>query len=168
MTDAGRALKAENAKVIAGGQSLGPMLNLRLARPAALVGVTGIGGMQDIRAEGDKIFIGAGVTHARVEDGDSPVDLPPMMRHVARAIAYRAVRNKGTIGGSLAHADPAADWITTMTALDADLVIAKGRKTRRVGMVDFMHGAYRTALQPAEIIAGVEISKAMSRRPLGL
>ncbi|AKI02216.1 aerobic-type carbon monoxide dehydrogenase, middle subunit CoxM/CutM-like protein [Hoeflea sp. IMCC20628] len=160
---ASKALGAHNSKVIAGGQSLGPMMNLRLARPSALVGLTHLDELRFIRRDGDTIIIGAGVTHARIEDGDSDIELPLMLRHVARNIAYRAVRNKGTIGGSLAHADPAADWVTAMTAIDAVLVISKaGSKPRREPMAGFMQGAYRTKLQPGEIITSVEIPAAMS------
>lgn len=163
LVDAVTALGADNAKVISGGQSLGPMLNLRLARPSALVGLAHLDDLRSVRMDGDTLFIGAGVTHARIEDGDCDIELPEMLRHVARNIAYRAVRNRGTVGGSLAHADPAADWVTTMTALDAVLVITRGRgKPRREPMVGFMQGAYRTKLQPGEIITGVEIPAAMT------
>jgi carbon-monoxide dehydrogenase medium subunit len=162
LAEAAKGLDADNAKVIAGGQSLGPMLNLRLARPSTLVGLAHLDELRSIRLDGDTLIIGAGVTHARIEDGDSNVPLPSMLRHVARNIAYRAVRNKGTVGGSIAHADPAADWITAMTALDAVLVITAGReKARREPMTGFMQGAYRTKLQPGEIITGVELSAAM-------
>ncbi|MBE3640194.1 FAD binding domain-containing protein [Mangrovicoccus algicola] len=156
------ALLAAGAKPLAGGQSLGPMLNLRLARPDRLAGLAAIPALAGIREEAGIIRIGAAVTHARIEDGDSPVALPPALRQVARGIAYRAVRNRGTIGGSLAHADPAADWITTLTALGAQVVIrdATGGE-RRAALPGFMPGAYRTALGPAEIIAAVEIPAAL-------
>ncbi|WP_323779628.1 FAD binding domain-containing protein [Leisingera sp.] len=154
-----QALKT-GAKVLAGGQSLGPMLNLRLARPEALVNVSALPGMIDICEKSDKLCIGAGVTHARIEDGKDDVSLPPMMRHVARGIAYRAVRNKGTIGGSLAHADPAADWLTAMTALDAAVIIREaGGKERSVPISAFMLGAYRTVLDSSELLIRVEIRK---------
>ncbi|TYC61747.1 carbon monoxide dehydrogenase [Rhodobacterales bacterium] len=168
LTEISSALDADNAKLIAGGQSLGPMLNLRLARPSTLIGLSHLTELRSVRLDGATLFIGAGVTHAQIEDGDSDVDLPPMLRHVARNIAYRAVRNKGTLGGSLAHADPAADWVTAMTVLDAVLVIANGReKKRREPMSGFMEGAYRTKLQPGEIIVGVEISAAMGEAHWG-
>ncbi|WP_108261856.1 FAD binding domain-containing protein [Mangrovicoccus ximenensis] len=155
-------LLSPEAKLIAGGQSLGPMLNLRLARPARLVGLSAIRALGEIREQDGMIVLGAAVTHARIEDGDSPVPLPPMLRHVARGIAYRAVRNRGTIGGSLAHADPAADWITALTALGARVVLRSAAGTeRRVAMPGFVRGAYRTALSPDEIIAAVEIPAAM-------
>ncbi|WP_172327936.1 xanthine dehydrogenase family protein subunit M [Mangrovicoccus sp. HB161399] len=160
--DAVAGLLSPEAKVIAGGQSLGPMLNLRLARPARLVGLGAVASLRDIREENGMIVLGAAVSHARIEDGDSPVALPPMLRHVARGIAYRAVRNRGTIGGSLAHADPAADWIAALTALGAQIVLRSAAGTdRRVAMPGFVQGAYRTALGPDEIIAAVEVPAAM-------
>lgn len=153
---------ATGGKAMGGGQSLGPMLNLRLARPDSVVGLSAIPGMTDIREERGKIILGAGVTHARIEDNDCAIDLPPMLRHVARGIAYRAVRNRGTVGGSIAHADPAADWISAMTALDAELVLQDGTgKQRRIAVAGFMLGAYRTQLAPGEIITSVEIRSQM-------
>lgn len=156
--DAIAKLAHDDTKVIAGGQSLGPMMNLRLARPGNLIDLTAIPVMKDIRIDGDSLLIGAGVTHARIEDGDTPVALPPMMRSVAANIAYRAVRNRGTIGGSLAHADPAADWVSTMTALDAQLHLLGADGARRVvAMSGFMDSAYRTALTANEIIEVIAI-----------
>ena len=147
---------AEGAKLVAGAQSLGPMLNLRLARPSRLIA--------EITVEKDRMRIGAAVTHARIEDGEVPAGTPAMLRHVACNIAYRAVRNRGTVGGSLAHADPAADWITTMTALAADVEAVKsgrgGKLSRRsIPMEGFMTGAYRTALAPDEMIAAVSVPR---------
>ena len=161
---ASKALETDGSKIIAGGQSIGPMLNLRLVRPTTLIGVTQLEELQKIQITGDTLSIGAAVTHASIEDGIAGVELPPMMRHVARSIAYRAVRNKGTLGGSLAHADPAADWVTTMTALGAQLVIKNSRgKSRREPMSSFMRGAYRTGLQQGECITAVEMPVAMGQ-----
>jgi carbon-monoxide dehydrogenase medium subunit len=105
----GEAVKAiassDGAKLIAGGQSLGPMLNLRLARPRLLVDISRIDALQQIESRRDSLWIGAATTHARLED-----EADGMLQAVAGGIAYRSVRNRGTIGGSMAHADPAADW----------------------------------------------------------
>ena len=104
------------AKPIAGGQSLGPMLNLRLARPPRLVDISGVEELRHIKDCGAFVRFGAAVTHARIEDeAGAYAGVAPLAR-VARGIAYRAVRNRGTIGGSLAHADPAADWMTALMA----------------------------------------------------
>ena len=106
-----------DAKVLAGGQTLGPMLNLRLAQPALLVDITRIPELAARHEDGDAITIGATVTHAAIEDGRVPDPTGGFLARVARGIAYRAVRTRGTIGGSLAHADPAADWLACLAAL---------------------------------------------------
>jgi carbon-monoxide dehydrogenase medium subunit len=157
-------LPDRDARILAGGQSIGPMLNLRLARPDHLVEISGLPGLTDIRETDTHVEIGAGVTHARIEDGDVPDPIAGMLRHVAGGIAYRAVRNRGTIGGSLCHADPAADWVTAMTVLAADMVIATpGGAVREVAMGEFMLGGYRTALAPGEIVTAVRIPRYSER-----
>ena len=100
------------AKIMAGGQSLGPMLNLRLASPERIVDITAIEELKQADIGGDELVLGACVTHADIED-DRVADVTGgAMRAVAANIAYRAVRNRGTIGGSLSHADPSADWLS--------------------------------------------------------
>ena len=146
-------------KLISGGQSLGPMLNLRLARPARLVDVTALPGLGDVRRTDSHVEIGAAVTHARIEDGEVPDPIAGMLRHVAAGIAYRAVRNKGTIGGSLCHADPAADWVTAMTALGAVLVVRGSTGAREIAMAGFMLGAYRTAMAEDEVLTTIRIPR---------
>src|SRR5690554_880534 len=112
-------------KPMGGGQSLGPMLNLRLVRPNLLIDVSGIDELRGLAAQPDGFRIGGAITHAEVEDGaldallESSPSLAAMLRYVAGTIAYRAIRNRGTLAGSLAHADPAADWVLAMSALDA-------------------------------------------------
>jgi len=109
------------AKFIAGGQSLGPMLNLRLAQPDLLIDLTGIAELKLIAETPDALTIGACITHADVEDGRVPDVTRGALRSLASGIAYRAVRNRGTIGGSVSHADPAADWIAGLAALGASV-----------------------------------------------
>jgi aerobic carbon-monoxide dehydrogenase medium subunit len=99
-----------NAKIFAGGQSLGPMLNLRLARPGRLVDIRHLSELRAVHADSKFFSIGSTLTHAEIEDGAIEDFTRGLLPFVARGIAYRAVRNRGTIGGSLAHADPAADW----------------------------------------------------------
>ena len=159
---AASALLAEavdGAKPIAGGQSLGPMLNLRLARPSALVDVSRASDMRTARDEGDAIFYGGAVTHAEIEDGDVPDATPGWLAAVARRIAYRAVRNRGTIAGSLVHADPAADWVNVLTALGAHVVVARGSAVRTVALCDFFTGPFATVLAHDEVVAGVRVLK---------
>lgn len=146
-------LARPDAKALGGGQSLGPMLNLRLARPAILVDVKHLRGVTE---GADWVRLGAATTHAEIEDGAVPDPTGGLMRHVARGIAYRAVRQRGTLGGSLAHADPAADWPSVMAALGAIIITGTGR---RLSAETFMTAPFTTALRPGEIIAEVEIPR---------
>jgi len=151
------------ARPVAGAQSLGPMLNLRLAQPDLLVDITGIAELRGIRIDGDAIAIGACVTHATLEDGRYDDATRGVLPGVAGGIAYRAVRNRGTIGGSLAHADPAADWVATLTALGAEVVVAGRGGRRSVPVADFVLGVFETDLQPGEIIVEIRVP-ALSER----
>ncbi|MGH7067820.1 MAG: FAD binding domain-containing protein [Acetobacteraceae bacterium] len=154
------ALLAEgngNAKAVAGAQSLGPMLNLRLVRPELLVDISAIPDLLGVRTKGNSLLIGAAVTHAELEDNASPDRTRAVLAGIAGGIAYRAVRNRGTIGGSLAHADPAADWLVCTTALGARLVL-QGRGGRRtVNAAEFVVGAFETVLAPDELIVEVHV-----------
>lgn len=150
---------AADAKPIAGGQSLGPMLNLRLARPTLLVDLGAIDALGRIDDAGAMVRIGACVTHARIEDEAAGIaGIEPLAR-VARGIAHRAVRNRGTVGGSLAHADPAADWPLAMAALGATIVVEGAAGARRVDAAAFMSGAYATALADGELLTAVEVPR---------
>lgn len=145
------------AKAIAGGQSLGPMLNLRLARPKHLVDVSRIDALKTVADEGAAWRIGASVTHSQLED--KPLKgLEPISR-VARIIAYRAVRTRGTIGGSLAHADPAADWPVVLPCLDATIRLVGPSGKREVKAESFMTSAFATVLRDDELIESVSIPK---------
>jgi carbon-monoxide dehydrogenase medium subunit len=149
------------ARILAGGMSLGPMLNLRLARPGRLVDVKRAEGLRAYAADAQVASIGAGFTHAEIEDGLVEDPTGGLLRHVAGGIAYRAVRNRGTLGGSLSHADPAADWVSTMAALDAVIVATgPGGTQRRIGAAGFVQGAFATALRADEVLTAVEIPRA--------
>lgn len=148
-----------DAKIMAGGQTLGPMLNLRLAQPAEIVDITRIPELGRVHEEGDAVTFGAVVTHASFEDGRTPDPTGGFMRRVASGIGYRAVRVRGTIGGSLAHADPAADWMSCLSVLGAEVLISGARGARRIPLKGFMRGALDTVLEPGEIIAGIRIAK---------
>ncbi|MDR6658456.1 carbon-monoxide dehydrogenase medium subunit [Tardiphaga robiniae] len=149
-------------KIMAGGQSLGPMLNLRLVAPDTIVDITGLAELKHVEVAGDELVIGACVTHADIEDGRIPDVTRGAMQRVASAIAYRAVRNRGTVGGSLSHADPSADWVSTFAALGATLSLRSASGARRVAMKDFLLGALESVLQPGEMLEAVRVP-AMSR-----
>jgi carbon-monoxide dehydrogenase medium subunit len=147
------------ARVLAGGQTLGPMLNLRLAQPPLLVDITRIPELATVSEEADAVTIGATVTHAAIEDGGIPDPTGGFLARVARGIAYRAVRTRGTVGGSLAHADPSADWLACLTALDAEVVLASRQGERRTRLCRFVRGAMDTELAPAEILVAARIPR---------
>ena len=151
------------AKVIAGGQSFGPMLNLRLAQPDLLVDVRGLAELNAVKEEHDAVTLGACTTHAAIEDGRVPDATGGLMRFVAGDIAYRAIRNRGTLGGSLAHADPAGDWVSVLMLLDATVIISGPVGERRVPASQFVTGALATTLAEDEILTGVRITKFSSR-----
>jgi carbon-monoxide dehydrogenase medium subunit len=147
------------AKFIAGGQSLGPMLNLRLVQPELLVDITAIDDLKQAEAGKDALFIGSCITHADIEDGRIPDVTNGALPSVAAGIAYRAVRNRGTIGGSIVHADPAADWISALSALGALAVIRGAKGTRKVSVDEFIVGVFQTQLGEEEILTGVEVPR---------
>jgi carbon-monoxide dehydrogenase medium subunit len=156
-----------SVKLLAGGQSLGPMLNLRLAQPDLLVDITAVPDLLRIETEGDGLLIGACVTHADIEDGRLPDPTGGALSAVAGAIAYRAVRNRGTIGGSLAHADPAADWISALATLGADAVVRGPAGQRRLPIEQFMAGVFEPALESDELLEAIRVPRLSPRRRWG-
>lgn len=152
-------------KIMAGGQSLGPMLNLRLLQPDRVIDVSGAAELRVAHVEAGELVLGACVTHADIEDGRVPDVTGGAMARVASAIAYRAVRNRGTVGGSLAHADPAADWLSSLTCLGASVELASASGRRVVPLERFCTGALAVALEPGEIVVAVRVpAKAGSAR----
>jgi aerobic carbon-monoxide dehydrogenase medium subunit len=153
------AARAGSARVLAGGQSMGPMLNLRLAQPRLLVQVDRLSELAGVAADANAVTIGACVTHAAIADGLVPDIGGNVLARVADNIAYRAVRNRGTIGGSLCHADPAADWVTVLIALDAVAELHGPGGPRSMRVAEFVQGAFRTALLPGEILRAVRVPR---------
>jgi carbon-monoxide dehydrogenase medium subunit len=156
LAEAATLLMQPGTGALAGGQSLGPMLNLRLARPATLVPITHLAALSEVSESASTVTIGACVTHAMISDGMVPDIGLNILARVAEGIAYRAVRTRGTIGGSLCHADPAADWVTVLTALGAEVLT---NRDRVVSLRAFILGAFRTGLQPGELVRAVRIPK---------
>jgi len=147
----------EKAKIIAGGQSLGPMLNLRLVQPELIIDIAGLTELKQAERSGDELVIGACITHGDIEDGRIPDVTRGVMQRIAGAIAYRAVRNRGTIGGSLSHADPAADWVSALPALGAKVRLRSTGGVRDLAIEDFITGALEQALQAGEIVEAVRV-----------
>ena len=157
----------DGAKLLGGGQSLGPMLNLRLARPRALIDVSSIAALRTVEPARERVTVGAAVTHAEIEDRPASDPVERAMREVAAGIACRAVRNRGTIGGSVAHADPSADWPIFLLCADARVRIRGAAGTRDLPMSDFTRAAYTTALASGEIVTRVEVPRAGGRARFG-
>ena len=147
------------AKILAGGQSLGPMLNLRLVQPDVLVDITGIAELKRVEEKDDALIVGACVTHADIEDLRVPDVTGGALPNVARGIAYRAVRNRGTLGGSLSHADPAADWVASLAAMGAEVMLRGPAGARSLAIEAFVTGVFEVALAPGEILEAVRIPR---------
>ena len=148
-------LRDDDVKVLAGGQSLVPLMNLRLARPSHLVDITRVAELRGMHREDGEWRIGALTTHAEVEDSAALAESMPMLPFVARHIGYRQIRNRGTIGGSLCHADPVSEWPAVMTALDARFAIAGPGGGRTATASEFFTSTFVTSLEPDELLTEV-------------
>jgi len=151
------ARHGDDAKVLSGGQSLMPALNLRLAKPAILVDIGRLSELRGIAVANDTVTIGALTRHVDLLGSREIADRVPLLREAAAHVAHPAIRNRGTIGGNLAHADPASELPACMLALDATLVIRGVDRERRVAAKDFFQGIYATALTADELLTGIEI-----------
>lgn len=151
------------SKLIAGGQSLTPMLNYRLTQPELLVDVRACEDMRTVTDDDSGIIYGAAVTHAEIEDGRVRDITGGWLQHIARGIAYRAVRNRGTIGGSLAHADPAADWPPVLLALHAEVIVRSTAGLTSMSLEHFFAAPFTTALGPGDVLVGVRIPRPSSK-----
>src|SRR5215218_756626 len=153
----------DGAKVLAGGHSLIPAMKLRLAQPQLLVDIARIKSLSYIREEGDQILIGATTTHYQLESSDLLKNICPLLPECAGSIGDVQVRNKGTIGGSVAHSDPAGDWPAAVLALDTDLVLVGTSGERTVKAENFFVHLLTTDLQPGEILREIRIRKPSGR-----
>ncbi len=149
--------RAEGARVLAGGQSLAPALNLRLAAPELLVDIGGLAQFRYIEEGADALRIGALTRHVDVERSEIVARRCPLLSRAIAHVAHPAIRNRGTLGGSLALADPAAELPACMLALDAVIHVAGPGGERRIAARDFFQGVFETALRPGEVLTGVEI-----------
>jgi carbon-monoxide dehydrogenase medium subunit len=145
-----------DAKLLAGGQTLLATLNMRLSSPTLLIDITGVPGLSGIALKGSVLRIGALTKHREIERSPEVAKHLPLLAQAAPHIAHVAIRNAGTLGGSLAHADPAAEWPACCVALDAEIVIAAKAGERRVKARQFHRGLFDTALGAGEVITAVE------------
>ena len=150
----------DEARIIAGGQTLLATLNMRLSEPQLLIDIGALDELRGIRGSGDRLRIGALVTHAQIEDSDLVRCHAPLLSEVAPHVAHRAIRNLGTFGGSIAFADPAAEWPTCLVALRGWVIVSGTAGERRIQADDFFLDLYTTALQPGEVILACEVPAA--------
>lgn len=147
-----------DSKVLAGGQSLIPLMKLRLASPRVLIDLNGIRELSGIRAENGGIVVGAMTRHREVGASQIIRDSFPLLTDAAATLGDPQVRNRGTIGGALAHADPASDWATTLLALDAELETSGSRGHRRIPIGSFFREPFVTALEPGELLTQIHLA----------
>jgi carbon-monoxide dehydrogenase medium subunit len=155
VAEASKLLKSKGARVLAGGHSLLPAMKLRLASPRSLVDIGGIKGLAGIKTHGKGLSIGATTTHAEIAASALVRKACPLLAETAEQIGDIQVRNRGTIGGSIAHADPAADFPTALIALEATIVARGGKGERRIPAGKFFVDLFTTALKPGEIVTAV-------------
>jgi carbon-monoxide dehydrogenase medium subunit len=153
----------EDAKLLAGGHSLLPMMKLRLTSPARLIDLGRIAELRDIREEGDTIAIGAMTTHADIKRSDLLRRRAALLPETAAEIGDVQVRNRGTIGGSAAHADPAGDYPAALLALEAQFTLASTKGTRTVAAKEFFVDILTTVLEPGEILTGIRLQAVKTR-----
>lgn len=151
------ATHGEDAKLLAGGHSLIPAMKLRLAQPKVLIDIGGIGDLRSINQQDGKIAIGALTTHYEIESSDLLKQSCPLLPEVAGKIGDMQVRNKGTIGGSCVHADPAGDWPAAMLALDAEFEVVGRNGNRTIAAKDFFVGMLTSAIGPDEILKVIRV-----------
>jgi carbon-monoxide dehydrogenase medium subunit len=148
----------EDCKILSGGHSLIPVLKLRLASPAALIDIGRIKELNHITRDGGLLRIGALATHASIADSAAIQLHCPLLSDTARQIGDQQVRNRGTIGGSLVHADPAADWPAAIVALDANITVKSQGGERVIAAADFFVDMLTSAVEPGEIVTEISIS----------
>jgi len=155
--DEALALLGEDAKPLAGGQSLVPLLNFRLARPSLVVDLNGVTGLDRIRREGGSLRIGALVRQRALERSRLVAEHWRVLRAAVSHVAHPAIRNRGTVGGSVAHADPAAELPCALAALDARFHVRSQRGSRVLSHGELFVGPLQTALEPDELLVEIEV-----------
>jgi carbon-monoxide dehydrogenase medium subunit len=149
----------DDAKLIAGGHSLLPLMKLRLAMPAVLVDISRIPDFSYVRVDGDEVAIGAGTRHYELERSDVAATEVPLLPHVASRVGDPQVRHRGTLGGTVAHSDPASDLPTALLALDGSVVVQGPNGRRAIPVTQFWLGFFETALNPDEVVVELRVPR---------
>lgn len=150
----------DDARILAGGQTLLATLNMRLSEPTLLIDITGIDALRCTEVRGDRLYIGALVTHSEIESSSLVAEHAPMLTAAAPHIAHCAIRNSGTWGGSIAYGDPAAEWPCCLAALDGVVVVQGPKGQRRIAADKFFQYLYTTDLQADEMVIGADVAVA--------
>jgi carbon-monoxide dehydrogenase medium subunit len=149
----------DDAKLIAGGHSLLPLMKLRLAMPTVLVDISRIPDLSYVRVDGDEVAIGAGTRHYELERSDVAATEVPLLPHVASRVGDPQVRHRGTLGGTVAHSDPASDLPTALLALGGDVVVQGPNGRRSIPVTEFWLGFFETALEPEELVVELRVPR---------
>ncbi|MGB7946687.1 MAG: xanthine dehydrogenase family protein subunit M [Candidatus Binatia bacterium] len=159
LSDAVKFLSAhrDDVKILSGGQSLLPLMKMRLSKPAFIVDIGRLPGLDSITEEGNELIIGALVTHSQIEDSELLKRKCPLLPQTATTIADVQIRNRGTLGGSVAHADPAGDWPAAILALNAEIKVSGPNGERWVKCDDFFLGLLMSVLEPDEIVTAIKV-----------
>jgi carbon-monoxide dehydrogenase medium subunit len=147
----------EDSKVIAGGQSLVPMMNFRLARPARLIDIGDLTELEGVRQQGDRVVVGARVRHVELQNSSLAGPLGSLFRRSAALVGHLPIRTRGTFGGSLAHSDAASEWCLLARLLDAEIVVRSVRGERVIPAADFFVSVFTTAMEPDELLVSVSL-----------
>ena len=147
----------DDGRVLAGGQSLVPTMAFRLARPRHLIDINGVAGLDRLAVESGRLCVGARVRHAAFEKPAEPGALGKLLSKVVQHIAHHPIRTRGTMCGSLAHADPASEWCAVAAMLDAEMIARSARGTRTIAAKDYFQGIMTTALAEDELLAEVRL-----------
>jgi carbon-monoxide dehydrogenase medium subunit len=149
----------EDAKVLAGGHSLLPIMKLRLAVPSVLIDISGVAELSYVRVDGDEVAIGAGTRHFELEGSDVAQAEVPLLPHVASRVGDPQVRHKGTLGGTVAHCDPASDLPTALLALGATVVVQGPSGRRSIPITEFFLGFFETAMEEGELVVELRVPR---------
>jgi CO/xanthine dehydrogenase FAD-binding subunit len=161
------AQESEGIKVLAGGQSLTPLLNLRMAQVSALVDINSLGELSFIRREDGVLCVGALTRHRQLEVSEEARTVLPLLSRAAAEVGHLAIRNRGTIGGSLVHADPAAEWPLVAVTLNAHLELRARNKQRTVAARDFFLGPLTTTIEADEMLCAIRFPLSSARTTWG-
>jgi CO/xanthine dehydrogenase FAD-binding subunit len=157
------ARHGDDCKLLAGGQSLVPLMNFRLARPGRLIDINGVESLAGIRRENGKLVIGAMTRHTEVEHSKEIAEGWPLLTEAIGWVGHSQIRNRGTVGGSVAHADPAAELPAAFAALDAGFQVRSKRGARVLTWKQFFVAEFTTALAPDELVTAVEVPRSDAR-----